>query len=253
MRGKTIVVTGASSGLGKAIADACADAGGNVVCAGRSDATRATAAAIREQGGEAIDVRADVTDEAAVEGVMEEAVERYGSLDVVFCNAGTSDHYKRADETTHEEWEHVINVDLTGVFLCAKHAALRMIPQKRGKIVTIASVWGEIASDTIPVPSYAAAKAGVIGLTKELAIEYLPYGITVNSISPGFFVTSIGADKTTPPGTIDRLIEGALRRTPIHRIMDPDEIKGAAVFLASAAADAVNGHILTVDGGLVAC
>jgi NAD(P)-dependent dehydrogenase (short-subunit alcohol dehydrogenase family) len=252
LAGRTVVVTGAGSGLGRAIAEACAEAGGSVVCAGRSDATGETAAALLGRGLEALDVRADVTDEAAVAHLMDEAVRRYGSLDVVFANAGTSDYYKRPDEATLEEWREVIDSNLTSVFLCVKHAARHMIPQGRGKIVPTASVWGEIGSDTTPVPAYAAAKGGVVNLTRELALEYGPLGITVNALSPGFFATNIGRDKQAPPGAIERLVEGAIALAPIHRFMDPSEIKGSAVYLASAASDAMNGHVLTVDAGILA-
>jgi gluconate 5-dehydrogenase len=253
LAGNSIVVTGAGSGLGKAMAEACAEAGAAVVCSGRSDAVDATAAEIAERGGTAVAVRADVTDENAVEVLLDSAVAAFGSVDVVFCNAGTSDFYRRVDETSLHEWNQVVAADLTSVFLCAKHAVKRMAPRKRGKIITIASVWGQIASNAVPVPAYAAAKGGVINLTRELALECYPLGITVNALSPGFFSTNIGTDKEAPPGAIELLVENAVKRTPIGRFMHTDEIKGPAVFLASAASDAINGHVLTVDGGLVAC
>lgn len=252
LQGKTVVVTGAGSGLGRAIAEACAEAGGAVVCAGRSAATAETADSLRERGLEALDVLCDVSHEEEVATLMAAATRWFGRLDVLFCNAGTSDYYKRADQTSLEEWEEVIRVDLTGVFLCVKHAVPKMLAQQRGKIITTASVWGEIASDTVPVPAYAAAKAGVIGLTRELALEYIGTGITANAISPGFFETKIGHDKALDGDVIDRLVAGALRRTPIHRFMQPAELKGAAVFLASSASDALNGQTLTIDGGLTA-
>lgn len=253
LSGKAVVVTGAGSGLGKAIAEACAEAGAAVVCAGRSTAVSAVAIAIVNSGGTAIDVRMDVTNEDDVAQLMVRATDEFGSLDVVFCNAGTSDHYKPAHETTAAEWQHVLDANLTSVFQCAKHALRHMIPRQKGKIVTLASVWGQIASDTIPVPSYVAAKGGVISLTRELAIEYCSSGITANALSPGFFATNIGADKDLPADTIDQLVARAVSRTPIHRFMHPDEIKGPAVFLASEASNSINGHVLAVDGGLLAC
>jgi NAD(P)-dependent dehydrogenase (short-subunit alcohol dehydrogenase family) len=252
LEGRTVVVTGAGSGLGRAIAEGCAEAGASVVCAGRSEASRRVAAELADRGWCAVGVEADVTEEASVEALMREAEHRYGSIDVVFCNAGTSDHYKRADEMSLEEWHSVISVDLTGVFLCAKHAARRMIEQGRGKIVTVSSIWGQVGSDTVPIPAYAAAKGGVVNLTRELALEYARHGMTVNSLCPGFFNTNIGTDKEVVPGVIDALVEGALALSPLHRFADPSEIKGTAIYLASRASDLVNGHILAVDGGCLA-
>lgn len=252
LAGKTIVITGAGSGLGRAIAEACAEAGAAVICAGRSETVDETATDLTGQGFRAWSIRCDVSDESQVEALMLETVRLAGPPDAVFCNAGTSDHYKRADETSRAEWDRVLAVDLTGVFLTAKHAIRVMLPNGGGKIVTVASIWGEIASDTIPIPAYASAKAGVIGLTKELAVEYIGQGITVNAISPGFFETRIGWDKQLDGDVIERLLAGALRRAPAHRLMKPGEVKGTAVYLASQASDAVNGHILTVDGGTTA-
>lgn len=249
---RTVVVTGAGSGLGRAIAEACAEAGASVVCAGRSDAGEGVAADLAARGGRAVAVRADVSNEADVEALMAEAHDRFGSLDVVFCNAGTSDYYKPAHELPLAEWEQVISVDLTGVFLCAKHAIRRMLDQAGGKVITVSSIWGQIGSDTVPVSAYAAAKGGVVNLTRELALQYVRHGITVNSLCPGFFHTSIGTDKDVAPGVIEALVEGATALSPLHRFGDPDEIKGAAIFLASRASDFVNGHILAVDGGILA-
>lgn len=249
---RCVVVTGASSGLGRAIAEATAEAGANVVCASRSDATDEVVAAIELAGGRAVAQRTDVTDEAAVEALMGRAVEEYGAIDVVFCNAGSSDYYEPPHEMTREQWDDVIATNLTSVFLCVKHAVRHMLPRESGKLILTASIWGEIGADSTPIPGYAAAKGGIVNLTRELALEYANSGLTANALSPGFFSTRIGWDKDVDPGVIEKLIQGAHDRMPTGRIMDPDEIKGTAVFLASRASDAVNGHILTVDGGLLA-
>ena len=250
--GSTVVVTGASSGIGRAIAEAVAEAGARVVCAARGDATHETVASIRAAGGQAMGMQADVTDEQAVKALMGAAVSEFGSLDVVFANAGTSDHYLRADETPLDVWHEVVDANLTSVFLCVKHAAPHMIAQGHGKLIPTASIWGEVGATSVPIPAYAAAKGAVINLTRELALEYAEHGITVNAISPGFFMTQIGADKTPPPGTIDRLVEAAIESVPTKRIMEPTEIQGAAIFMASRASDAMNGHVLTVDSGALA-
>lgn len=252
LTGRTVVVTGAGSGLGRAIADACAEAGASLVCAGRSDACEVAAAELTARGRHATAVRADVSREDDVQRLMAEAHERFGSVDVVFCNAGTSDYYKPAHELSLAQWQEIISVDLTGVFLCAKHAIRRMLEQGSGKIVTVSSVWGQIGSDTVPVSAYAAAKGGVVNLTRELALQYVRRGITVNSLCPGFFHTNIGTDKDVAPGVIDALVEGAVALSPLRRFGDPSEVQGAAIFLASRASDFVNGHILAVDGGILA-
>jgi NAD(P)-dependent dehydrogenase (short-subunit alcohol dehydrogenase family) len=252
LHGRTVIVTGAGSGLGRAIAEGCAEAGASVVCAGRSDANLRVAAELADRGWSAAGVHADVTSEADVEALMAGAERRFGSIDVVFCNAATSDFYKPAHELSLAEWQHIISVDLTGVFLCAKHAARRMLEQRSGKIVTVSSIWGQIGSDAVPVPAYAAAKGGVVNLTRELALEYASHGMTVNSLCPGFFTTGIGTDKDLAPGVIDALVEGAVALSPLHRFGDPSEVKGTAIFLASRASDFVNGHILAVDGGILA-
>ncbi len=252
LAGRSVVVTGAGSGIGKAIAEAVAEAGAGVVCAGRSDAIDEAAGAIDSAGGRAVAQRTDVTDEAAVEALMARAVAEFGRLDVVFCNAGSSDYYKPVHEASREEWDDVITTNLTSVFLCVKHAVRHMLPQQSGKLILTASIWGEIGSDSSPVPGYAAAKGGVVNLTRELALEYASDGLTVNALSPGFFATNIGQDKDVDASVIDVLVDGALKRMPTGRIMEPEEIKGTSIFLASKASDAVNGHILTVDGGLLA-
>ena len=249
---RCVVVTGASSGLGRAIAEACAEAGAAVVCAGRSEATEEAAREIEAAGGRTLAMRTDVTDEAQVEALMARAVNEFGSIDAVFCNAGSSDYYKPPHAASLEEWNDVIATNLTSVFLCVKHAVPPMLDQGSGKLILTASIWGEIGADSTPIPGYAAAKGGVINLTRELALEYAEAGLTANALSPGFFSTKIGWDKDVDPAVIEKLVDGAHKRMPTGRIMDPDEIKGAAVFLASKASDAVNGHVLTVDGGLLA-
>jgi len=252
--GRVVVVTGGGSGLGRAIAAACAEAGGAVVVGDVNGETAAqTVAQIDPTGERAIAVTTDVTDEAAVEALMTRAVERFGGLDVVFANAGTSDYYRRVDELDRESWERVLAINLTGSFLTAKHAARRLIEQGRGgKIIFTASIWGIVASDTVPVPAYAASKGGVVNLTRELAIELAPQGITVNAIAPGFFDTNIGRDKHADPAIIAALREGSVRTAPNHRRASPDEIQGTALFFASSASDLVSGQILAVDAGTLA-
>jgi gluconate 5-dehydrogenase len=251
--GRTVIVTGAGSGLGRAMAIACGGAGGTIVCADANPATAAeTAALIAAAGGTAVGETVDVADEASVEALVDGAVARFGRLDVLFANAGISGFYKRIDQVDLAEWRRVIDIDLTGVMLSAKHAARVMIPQGSGKIVLTASIYGLIGSDTVPIVDYAAAKGGVVNLTRELALELAELGITCNAIAPGFFNTNLGRDKVADQARKERLRDASVNLIPTHRRGEPEQIGGTAVFLASAASDLVNGHILVIDSGVMA-
>jgi NAD(P)-dependent dehydrogenase (short-subunit alcohol dehydrogenase family) len=251
--GRTVVVTGAGSGLGRSMAMACGEAGGRVVSADVNPAAaEETAAAIQSAGGTAIALEVDVVDETSVKAMVDRTVAEFGTLDAMFCNAGISGYYRRIDEVEIDEWRRVLDVNLTGVMLCAKHASRVMIDQRRGKLILTASIWGIIGSDAVPVPEYSASKGGVVSLTRELALELAEYGITVNAIAPGFFNTNLGREKGTDPAVKQRLREASIALIPTHRRAEADEMAGTAVFLASAASDMVNGHILVVDAGVVA-
>jgi NAD(P)-dependent dehydrogenase (short-subunit alcohol dehydrogenase family) len=253
LRGRVVVVTGGGSGLGRSISVAAGSAGAAVVVADIDGAAAdATAEAIRAGGSEASGIRVDVADEDSVRGLFDAARAAHGPVDVAFCNAGISGYYRRIDQVDVAEWRRVLDINLTGVMLSAKYAAQQMIEQGRGKIVLTASIWGLIGSDSVPIPDYAAAKGGVVNLTRELALELAELGITVNAIAPGFFNTNIGRDKDLDPAIKQRLREGSLALIPTHRRAEPDEIGGAAIFLASAASDMVNGHVLVVDAGCLA-
>ena len=254
LAGRSVVVTGAGSGLGRAMAEACGQAGGNILCADVNEAgANETADLIREAGGTAETTRVDVTDEASVEAMISRAVEAWGGVDVVFCNAGISGYYDRIDNVDVERFRRVLDVNLTGVMLCAKHAARVMIPARKGKIIVTASIWGLIGSDAVPIPDYAASKGGAVNLTRELALELAEFGITVNAIAPGFFNTNLGRDKdTVDPAVKQRLREASIALVPTHRRAEPPEMMGPALFLASSASDMINGHILVVDAGVLA-
>ena len=208
--------------------------------------------AIAAAGGDALDVEVNVADEASVAAMVARAVERYGGIDVIFCNAGISGFYRRIDEVQIDEWRRVMDVNLTGTMLCAKYASREMIKQGRGKIILTASIWGLIGSDSVPIPDYAASKGAVVNLTRELALELASTGVTVNAIAPGFFNTNLGRDKGADPAIKEQLREASLRLVPTHRRAAPEEIVGSAIFLASQASDMVNGHILVVDAGCLA-
>jgi len=253
LAGRTVIVTGAGSGLGRAIAIACGQAGANVVCAdANAPAAGETASAIEVTGARALATHVDVVDEASVEAMVAASTSAFGTLDAIFCNAGISGYYRRIDQVDLAEWKRVLDIDLTGVMLSAKHAARVMIAQGHGKIILTASIYGLIGSDTVPIADYAAAKGGVVNLTRELSLELAELGVTCNAIAPGFFNTNLGRDKVADQDRKQRLRDASLRLIPTHRRGEPEEIGGTAVYLASAASDMVNGHVLVIDAGVMA-
>ncbi len=250
--GKIAIVTGAGSGLGQAFAESLAEAGAFVVCADREDATaQETAKLLQQVGCRAEPYRVDVTDEQGVEDLVLSTVNRHGRLDVIFNNAGILAATKRIDELTLAQWNQVINVNLTGVFLGCRAAARVMLRQGWGKIVNTASIYGLVGSWHGNQPDYTAAKGGVVNLTRELANELGPYGVTVNAIAPGMFVTNI-LRHSDMPREAKRAAVKELADIPHGRFAQPDQLKGTALYLASAASDFVNGQILAVDYGYLA-
>jgi gluconate 5-dehydrogenase len=251
--GATVVITGAGGGLGQAIAVAAGQAHGRVVCADiNTEHAEATAAIIKDAGGSALAIGTDVADEQSVSAMFDLTQREYGTVDAVFCNAGISGYYRRIDQIDLAEWRRVLDINLTGVMLTAKHASRVMIAQGSGKLVLTSSIWGFIGSDSVPISDYAATKGGVVNLTRELALELAPHGITVNGIAPGFFNTKIGQDKNTPTDIKAALRAASLQLIPTHRRAEPDEIAGTAIFLASRASDMLNGHVVVVDAGCLA-
>ncbi|WP_395614500.1 2-dehydro-3-deoxy-D-gluconate 5-dehydrogenase KduD [Allosphingosinicella sp.] len=241
LAGKAALVTGANTGIGRAIAVALAEAGADVALAGRSQADE-TAAAVEALGRKAVLIEADLATTEPVARVVEEALAAFGRLDILVNNAGI---IRRADAVDFSEadWDAVIDTNLKSLFFLCQAAGRQMLAQGSGKIVNIASLLS--FQGGIRVPSYAAAKSGVAGLTKALANEWAGRGVNVNAIAPGYIATNntaaLQADETR-----NRQI---LERIPAGRWGDPKDIAGAAVFLASSAADYVNGHVLAVDGG----
>jgi len=246
LAGKTALVTGASRGLGQAIAVALAEAGADVVCASsRRAGTDDTAAFVRAAGRQAWQVEADLADRAAVMAMAEEAERLAGRIDILVNNGGT---IRREPAASHslDDWDAVLRTNLDAVFILSQRLGRGMIERGAGKIVNVASLLS--FSGGITVPGYTASKHAVAGLTKALANEWARHGIQVNAVAPGYFRT----DNT------QRLRDDATRsaeisaRIPAGRWGEPEDLAGAVVFLASPAANYVNGHVLVVDGGWMA-
>jgi NAD(P)-dependent dehydrogenase (short-subunit alcohol dehydrogenase family) len=247
LEGKSAVVTGAASGIGRASSILFAQHGASVVCVDRSPEVEATAAAIRNAGGRAIALIKDASNEHDVAEMMQTAVKQHGGLDVCYANAGIGGGVPVYDELTADDWMAILKVNLIGAFLAVKHAARVMIPQHRGSIICTASVAG--LRSGAGGPPYSASKAGVISLVQTSANAFGGSGVRVNAICPGLIETGMTKpifDRARARGTDNKI--GQLN--PLRRHGVPEEIAYAALFLASDEASYVNGQALPVDGGL---
>jgi len=244
LTGRTALVTGANTGLGQGIAVALARAGADIVAAGRSDASE-TGRLVQDTGRGFLFVQADFGSTADVQHAVDAAVGFRGRLDIVVNNAGI---IRRADsvDVTEEDWDAVVDTNLKSVFFLSQAAARHMADNGGGKIINIASLLS--FQGGIRVPAYAASKSGVAGLTHALANEWAAQGINVNAIAPGYFETN----NTAPLRGDANRAPAILARIPAGRWGVPDDLAGAAVFLASAASDYVHGIVLPVDGGWLA-
>ena len=243
--GKVALVTGAASGMGLATARAFAAAGAAVVLADVKEASvQAAADELVAAGHRAIGVSCDVSDDAQVAAMVDRTVAAFGRLDAAFNNAGVMAAIAPTADSTHEEWERVIGINLRGVWSCMKHELPQMVRQGGGAIVNCSSVGGFTGNPGIP--SYIASKHGVIGLTRTAALEYAAEGIRVNAVCPGTIDTQIARDVV---GGDEEAYEAMARRIPLGRIGRPEEIASAVLWLCSPGASFVVGHALVVDGG----
>lgn len=243
LTGKNALVTGGAVGLGRACATALAMGGANVAIVDLNERVGLkTAASIKAQGVDSMFVRCDVSDRQQVQRMTAAVVERFGGLDIGINNAGFGISIGGSESLAQTEWDRVVGVNLTGVFLCAQAQAQHMIRQSpsEGKIINTASMYGVIAGGNC---SYNAAKAGVIHLTRSMASEWGQFNINVNCISPSWTMTP--AMIGTPPEVRARMREV----TPMGHVQRPEDIYGAVLYLASKASNFVTGHNLIVDGG----
>ncbi|MBT5876430.1 MAG: 2-dehydro-3-deoxy-D-gluconate 5-dehydrogenase KduD [Candidatus Latescibacteria bacterium] len=241
--GSTAVVTGASFGLGYGIAEGLAESGANIVAVSRrAENLKDVQAVVASYGRECLPVVCDVSDQDQVDAMVAQALERFGRIDILVNNAGIIKRSPAVD-FTEADWKSVIDVNLNGVWYCCQAAGRAMVSQKRGKIINIGSVLS--FQGGILVPSYAAAKGALGQLTQALANEWASEGVNVNGIAPGYCVTANTEALRADAGRS----EAILARIPAGRWGTPDDLKGAAVFLASEASDYIHGHMLVVDGG----
>jgi 2-deoxy-D-gluconate 3-dehydrogenase len=240
--GSVALVTGASTGLGQAIAIALAEAGANVACHGNTHAPDTTCEVVTKAGRQSLALTGDLSDRATPQQLIENTIAHFGQLDILVNNAGT---IRRAPATAYseEDWATVIEVNLSSVFRLSQLAGRHMIERGRGKILNIASLLS--FQGGITVPAYAASKGGVAQLTKALANEWAAKGVNVNAIAPGYMRT----DNTKALQQDETRNRQILERIPAGRWGEPSDLAGAAVFLCSAASDYVNGHVMVVDGG----
>jgi gluconate 5-dehydrogenase len=246
--GRVVIVTGGGRGLGAALARGFAEAGAKVVIGDQNGETaQASAAQIGERGGQAIAMGCDITDPRAVQALIDLAQQHFGALDVLVNNAGINIP-KPVEDLSLDEWNRIVGVNLTGTFICCQAAGALMLAQGSGCIINICSVHGHVGSYVHKAAAYNASKAGVINLTRSLALEWGERGVRVNGISPGALATELMAKRLSDPEYVRKTLE----RAAIKRIGTPEDIVGAALFLASPAAAWITGHMLAVDGGWLA-
>jgi NAD(P)-dependent dehydrogenase (short-subunit alcohol dehydrogenase family) len=244
LTGRVAIVTGGSVGLGRQMAEGLAEMGANLVlCARKKERCVQASEELQRSGVQVLALSCDVKEPSSIQAVVDATVKQFGRIDILINNAGTS-WGAPVESMTLEQWNKVIETNLTGTFLFSQTVGKVMISQRRGKIINIASVAGlRGSSPKLSAIGYSASKGGVIIFTKDLACKWGLHNIQINAIAPGWFPTDMSEK------VIERNKEALLEGIPLGRFGGPHDLKGAAVFLASAASDFVTGHILVVDGG----
>ena len=249
INGDCAFVTGGGGGLGRISAIALAGAGANVAVSDIDEAAaERVAVEIREAGGIAQSFQLDVADRKRIDTVIDAAAEQFGGLQILLNNAGIS-RRGPAEDMPDEDWDAVIEVNMTAPFICARAAARHMLKQGEGRIISIASIMGFRGNGFFPHIPYQASKAAIVNMTRSLAVEWASRGIRVNAIAPTFFYTNLGADMRQRRPELVSEIEA---RTPMGRFGEPEELAGGILYLASKASSMVTGHTLAIDGGWLA-
>ncbi len=246
--GRTALVTGAGQGIGRGYAHALGEAGAKVAIVDLVlERAESVAHELSEKGIDSMAIVADVTDVDDAAAMVSTVVDKWGSLTIGVNNAGIA-MWSAAEETPEDKWRALIDVNLTGVYLCAQAEARVMLPQGYGKIINTASMSGHIVNTPQCQSAYNASKAGVIHLTRSLAAEWAPKNVCVNSISPGYTRTKLVSDLLeTPEGKV--MWPEWKRLTPMARMAEVTDLQGAVVYLAAPASDFVTGHDMVIDGG----
>lgn len=245
LTGKTAIITGGGRGLGSQIAEGFAEAGANIVlCSRKLEACEEVAAELEAKDARTLAIKCDVTNAEDINTVVEETMNKFGSIDILVNNSGAS-WGAPALEMPIEAWKKVIDVNLTGTFLMSQAVGKVMAEQKSGRIINISSVagLGGTHSDMMDTVGYNASKGALITMTKDLAVKWGKYNINVNAIAPGFFPTKMSKI------LIERGKDALIYMTPLGRLGNEDDLKGVAVFLASEASRYVTGDVVVVDGG----
>jgi NAD(P)-dependent dehydrogenase (short-subunit alcohol dehydrogenase family) len=247
LTGRVAIVTGGSIGLGRQMAEALCESGAKLaLCARNKERCDQAAAELQKTGADVLSLACDVKKPASIQAVIDQTIAHFGRIDILINNAGTSWGAPVKDMTL-EAWNKVMDTNMTGAFLFCQAVGRVMVPQKSGKIINIASVAGLRGSPPdFQAIGYQASKGALIAFTKDLACKWAMHNINVNAIAPGWFPTNMSG------ALIERGGERLLSRIPLHRLGSDQDLKGAALFLASAASDFVTGHTLVVDGGQIA-
>lgn len=244
--GKIAVVTGASRGLGRAVALGLAQAGADVAICARGAAELAeTGRAIEALGRRTLVVPTDVTDEAQVDDLAEAVIDTFSRVDILVNNSGTV-LVKPLLETEAAQWRHVVDTNLFSTYLCSRALGAHMVAQHSGRVVNIASIDGLKGSAN--VAAYSASKGGVVAFTRALALEWARHGVTVNAIAPGYFETAMSRPGLDDPATRERI----LKRIPMRRVGEPSELAPLVVYLSSDASAYMTGEVIAIDGGQLA-